>query len=204
MRTLAAILAAGLSVFLQAQTPDVPRADVSMGYAFTRTNFPLDTDPLAGNGAGNLQGWSASATVNVNRWFGIIADFGGYYGSATANNTFKPANCVNCTGVAVGTVRNINTFVAGPQFSFLQDQLTFFVHPLFGAAHVREEMEFFSNSLPTISTTSFSVMLGGGLDYALSRHFAVRGQVDYFSTRLLDNRFSNIRVSPGIVFRFGG
>jgi len=203
MRTLAAVLAAGLSVFLHAQTQEVPRVEVFTSYAFTRTNFPLDPDPLAGNGAGNLNGWSASATVNVNHWFGVMADFGGYYGSATASTTFKPANCVNCTGVAVGTVRNINTFAAGPQFSFREDKLTFFVHPLFGAAHVREEMEFFSNSLPTISTTSFSVMLGGGVDYALSRHFAVRGQLDYFMTRILDHRFSNVRVSPGIVFRFG-
>ncbi|HEY7404687.1 MAG TPA: outer membrane beta-barrel protein [Candidatus Angelobacter sp.] len=203
MRTLAAVFAMAFSAFLHAQTQEVPRVEVSTGYAFTHISFPLNPDPLAGNGSGNLQGWSASATVNVNQWLGVTADFGGYYGSATGSSTFKPANCVLCTGEAIGTVRNMHTFVAGPQFSWHDGKVTYFVHPLFGAAHVREEMVFFG-LLPTISTTSFCLMVGGGVDYTLSRHFAVRGKLDYFSTRILDHRFSNFRVSPGIVFRFGG
>src|SRR5262245_31847995 len=44
-----------------AQT-DVPRAEVFGGYA---------------HNIGNAQGWNASAAVNANRWFGVVADFGG-------------------------------------------------------------------------------------------------------------------------------
>ena len=50
--------------------------------------------------------------------------------------------------------------------------------------------------------------VGGGLDYKLTDHFAVRPvKVDYLMTRFSEtgtgaNTQNNLRVSTGIVFRF--
>jgi hypothetical protein len=50
--------------------------------------------------------------------------------------------------------------------------------------------------------------LGGGVDANVSQHFAIRvAQVDYLFTDFQDgftNHEHNLRISTGVVFRFGG
>jgi len=48
-------------------------------------------------------------------------------------------------------------------------------------------------------------MLGGGVDFALTDRIAIRPiQADYLMSRFLGTRQDNIRLSAGIVLRFGG
>ncbi len=58
---------------------------------------------------------------------------------------------------------------------------------------------------PLSSANSFAFTAGGGLDYAVSRHFAVRVvQIDYLKTYLPNNATNeqnNLRIGAGIVFR---
>jgi opacity protein-like surface antigen len=57
---------------------------------------------------------------------------------------------------------------------------------------------------------AFAMTVGGGVDYRLTDHFAVRPvKVDYLMTRFGEtgtgtgtNTQNNLRVSTGIVFRF--
>ncbi len=57
-------------------------------------------------------------------------------------------------------------------------------------------------------STSGSPFVGGGVDYQLTRRFAVRGEAEYLYTgfALRDNQLSathnNARISTGLVFHF--
>lgn len=201
MRKLSAMLIlffAGLSAWTQ----DVPKAEVFVGYSFVNAGFPANTDPAAGEFRGSLNGWNGSAAFNVNKHLSAVADFGGYYGSPTKGTTFKPANCVLCTGDAIATLHNMHTFTFGPQLSVRGDGMTVFAHALFGGATIREDMSFFG-PLPKISVTSLAMMFGGGVDVSLSPRWVLRFQPDYLGTKILDRRQNNVRFSAGLVFRLG-
>ena len=51
------------------------------------------------------------------------------------------------------------------------------------------------------------MIAGGGLDIAITRHFAVRAlEADYYRTQFsngLNDRQNNLRLSAGVIFRFG-
>lgn len=200
MRRGCAVLAVLFALGLSAWTEDAPKAEIFAGYSFVSVAFPANSDPAAGVFRGSLNGWNGSAAFNVNRSLGIVADFGGYYGSPTKSTTFKPANCVLCTGNATATLHNMHTFTFGPQFSVRSHDLTGFAHALFGGASIREDMNFFGPQ-PRISTTSFAMIFGGGVDIRLSSRWVVRFQPDYFTAQILDRRQNNFRFSTGVVFR---
>jgi opacity protein-like surface antigen len=93
--------------------------------------------------------------------------------------------------------------------------LTPFVHALFGVSTFHFNAPAFGGS-PAFSESdnAFSFAFGGGLDWKVTRHIAIRlAQVDYQQTRLLhtiavqslvspDNQ-NNFKYSGGIVIRFG-
>ena len=209
MRRGCAVLVVLFALGLNAQAQDAPKVEVFTGYSFLSAGFPFSTDPAAGNGSGVLNGWNFSTAVNANRWIGVVADFGGYYGPVTKGTTFKPANCVLCTNDFNGTLHNIHTFTAGPQLSIRQDRVTVFAHALFGGAHIREDLLIgnpASNPPPvvaTISSTNFAFLVGGGVDIGLSRRVALRIQPDYLKTEILGRKQNNFRASAGVVFRLG-
>lgn len=189
---------------LMAHAQETPKVEVFTGYSFMSAGFPFSTDPAAGGGSGVLNGWNFSAAVNANRWIGVVADFGGYYGPVAKGTTFKPANCVLCTNDFNGILHNMHTFTAGPQLSIRQDKVTVFVHALFGGAHIREDLVIGTPPpVARVSSTNFAFLAGGGADIALSHRFAVRIQPDYLKTEILGRRQNNFRASAGVVFRFG-
>jgi hypothetical protein len=56
-----------LTLTSAAVAQDVPKAEVFGGYSYA------SADVLLGQRA-NLNGWNASAAVNLNRWFGLVTD----------------------------------------------------------------------------------------------------------------------------------
>jgi opacity protein-like surface antigen len=193
-----------LALGLRAQAQETPKVEVFTGYSFMNAGFPLSTDPAAGNVSGILNGWNFSAAVNANRWFGVVADFGGYYGSPTKTDIFKPANCVLCTGNVTGILHNMHTFTAGPQLSVRHENLSVFAHALFGGAHIREDLVSFAGTpSASVSSTNFALLAGAGADIALSQRFALRIQPDYLKTEILGRSQNNFRLSAGVVFRLG-
>src|SRR6478672_10309600 len=83
MRRGCAVLAVLFALGLSAWTEDAPKAEIFTGYSFMSAAFPANPDPAAGGFRGSLNGWNGSAAFNVNRSLGVVADFGGYYGSPT-------------------------------------------------------------------------------------------------------------------------
>ena len=217
------IAVTGLRAWAQDSTPKV---EVFGGYSFMRTSaggltgstldLELHQNPGTFGVGSNFNGWNAEAQYNFDRWFGIVADFGGQYGSPiTASG-----------GVSGLPTMSRYTFMAGPVISYrAKAKITPFVHALFGYDRASLGASTITGTSSPVSSsastyTDFAIALGGGVDYKLSRHFALRlGQLDYFHTTLdlnslygtafgpgrfqgLATQENNLRFSTGIVVRF--
>jgi Outer membrane protein beta-barrel domain len=135
-----------------AYSQDAPRAEVSMGYSFLR---------LGGTGGMNQNGGDISIAGNVNRWFGVVGDLGGYHSSP------------------FGESLDTYTFLIGPRFSLRRsEKISPFVQVLVGGAHLAAGAGGFSASV-----TPFVMSAGGGVDLQISQHIALRPQVDYLAFR---------------------
>jgi hypothetical protein len=121
----------------------------------------------------------------------LVPDFGGYAnGRATA-----AAN----SGTTV-------TYLFGSGFNWRMSRVVPFVKFLFGGADAGP-----NGPAGSISRNGFATSAGGGFDFVLSRHIALKPvQVEYFTARLSNGAspftsFQNdLRYSGGVVFRFGG
>jgi hypothetical protein len=136
---------------------------------------------LGGSGGVNQHGGTVSVAGNVNNWFGIVGDFGAYHSSPPGGSL------------------NTYTFMFGPRFSLRAGRVTPFVQTLFGGAHLRASAFGFSSGI-----TPLAASVGGGLDLRLSRHVAMRPQVDYIAMRSHGSTQNVGRASLDLVFRFGG
>jgi hypothetical protein len=112
--------------------------------------------------------------------FGIAADVSGHY--ATAMEEYN--------------------FMIGPQYAYRWKALRPYGHALFGKARDRLRQPGSTNLEP--SSLARAVAVGGGLDIALSDKFMVRAvQADYLTTSVFSGTQHSIRVSTGLIFRFG-
>jgi peptidoglycan-associated lipoprotein len=83
---------------------------------------------------------------------------------------------------------DVTLVVGGPKFTYRRGPVTPYMHLMFGGAFGDGESE-------------GAAVLGGGVDAQVSKHVAIRiAQVDYIATTFRSN---NVRISTGIVFRFG-
>lgn len=203
---LAMGLCIAFSVAWRAQ--EFPRAEVFGGYAYG--NFgPVSS----GAGRTNLNGWNTSLGVNVNRWFGLVSDFGGHYGSLNGSTPLPPIPCApTACGVATSENDKYHSFLFGPQFSFRIKKVTPFVHALLGGARLNRSgtATILLSPAPipplfpptynfSISTTNFAFAGGGGVDYKFTERFAWRVQADYLEIGIPNRTLNNIRVSTGLV-----
>src|SRR5258708_6878230 len=133
-------------------------------------------------GGTNCQGGGGSATGNVNNWLGVAGDFG----------------YCKVTGLPSGTSAHALNYLFRPRGSYRASApLTPFAHVLFGGQH-------FGGSGGG-SANSFAMALGGGADYKLTEHVALRLiQVEYLYTHFAGTRQNNARIESGIVYRWGG
>lgn len=182
---------------IAASAQDYPRAEIFGGYSYASSD-------VTGPGRTNLNGWDGSATGNINRWFGIKADFSGLYGSKSVANILGAPCPPFCNAVDVRT--HIHSFLFGPQVSLRTDKFTPFAHALFGVGHTSVSIAVPVVGAPTpsfgLSDTNFAMALGGGVDYNFRRRFAWRVGADYLQTRSFGSTPSNFRVFTGIVYRF--
>jgi outer membrane immunogenic protein len=167
-----------------AAAQDYPRAEVFGGYSYLHTSF-------AGTGLSHPAGGSGSVTVNLNDWFGIAGDFGGYHHAAGGGA------CGECS---VGST--IVSYLFGPKVAYRRNAaFTPYAQALFGGVH--QTVHIGGN---TNSGNGFAMAMGGGFDLKTGRHLAIRlVQIDYLLTKFsndVSNRQNNVRVSTGIVFRW--
>jgi hypothetical protein len=129
----------------------------------------------------NQNGASVSLAGNLHRWLGLAGDFGGYHKSAG------------------GVTFNTYTYMGGPRFSYRNSShITPFAQVLVGGAHA--SLGGFGSSG---SGNGFAYSAGGGVDLGLTKHLALRPQLDYIGMRFSGTTVNTVRGSLGIVFRFG-
>jgi hypothetical protein len=183
----------------------VPRFELFVGYSYLRAVPEL----AAGNRLVWMNGGSTSIAFNMNRYLGLVGDFGAYTNSE-----------MRFTGAYTSTVdaNNANvaafTYLFGPRLSFRKyDRITPFAQVLFGGVHANlvTLAGCTVNCMLLPSQDSFAMTAGGGLDLRVHHHFAIRIiQAEYLMTRFTSyttgavGTQNDMRLSSGIVFRFGG
>lgn len=162
------------------QSPKPPKAqqskaDIFVGYSYLR----FDSATLGLPHQSNLNGWAATGTMYLYKpWLGAFADFSGHYAKS------------------FGLAFNAYNFLAGPELAYRRRGQTFFARGLLGVAR---------NQISGATDTGFEYGGGGGLDINLRPHLAVRAfQADYLKVRTFGVYQANIRVSTGLVWRWGG
>ena len=186
-----------------AQDADFHRFEVGGGYSYVRVNVKATdssvTPSVSASDSFNLQGGGGNFVINLSPSVGIVTDLNGY----------------KITGLPSGFHANLLTYMFGPRFTYHgNERVQPFVHALFGGAHASGSgtlsgagFEFSGDD------NAFAMALGGGADYKMSTHVALRFiQVDYLMTRFKTNINSagnastgtqnNFRIGAGIQFRF--
>jgi opacity protein-like surface antigen len=179
---LLSVLVLGLAMPAAAQWGEAPAGEVFVGYSYLRLNPGENIDKI------NQHGWTGDLAINANRWLGVAANFSGHH-----RNVDLPSD----NGL-ISTDTNVHTYLFGPRLSARGGAGEVFVHALFGGARL-------GGDIP--SENAFAMALGGGFDIKAGQHFAIRAvQVDYVLTRfdsLAGSSQNHVRVSTGVVFRFG-
>jgi len=162
-----------------------PRFEILEAYSYL--NVDTTGHPTSGR---NFYGWESSATYNPNGWIGVEMD-------VSAHDQF------NCGGVTGLTCKQLS-FLGGPKLAYRSTRTTIFTHGLFGGDHVSSG--FLGLSRAEVDS---ALAVGGGLDYAATRHLSIRvAQVDYLLTLhargLGGIHQNNVRASVGVVLTLGG
>ncbi len=185
---------------------NAPKAELFLGYSHFRGAPTL----RPGNRMVGLNGGNASLALNFSRYFGLVADFGGY-------NTTE----LRLSGAGAAPPRvadadgKVFTYLFGPKFALRNSsRLTPFAQVLFGGAHASEvSLSGCTGGLctPLPSQNAFALTAGGGLDIRVFHHVSIRAvQAEYMMTRFADvtsgssQRQNDLRLSAGLVFLFGG
>lgn len=171
---------------LPAAAQETPKVEVSANYSFIHTRLVP-----SGGCCFNMHGGSFSIAANLNRTVSLVGDFGAYR-----------ANNVKSSGFNLHVV----TYMFGPRFNIRRhESLNLFGQALFGGGHAGGSL--YTGGSPFGPQNSFSMALGGGLDVKLHKHVAVRVvQAEWLFTKFangVNSRQNNLRLSGGIVFRFG-
>jgi len=159
---------------IAAHAQETPVAEVATGYSMIEVGKGYTF---------MMHGGSASAEWNVNDWFGVVGDFGGYHATPGVN-------------------LNAETYLFGPRFSCrCWPRFTPFAQVLLGGLHDSAVSTGFTDA-----HNAFAYDAGGGFDIALDRggRFAFRPQFEYLGLRSNHGITTNTaRLSGGIVFRLG-
>ena len=177
--------AAGLGLFFCLFVPalsaqkflKVPSVEVFGGYSYLR----FDSKSLGFSDQLNLNGANVEISLpDLYQGFGITADVSGHY--AREMEEFN--------------------FLIGPQYRREWKGMQVYGHVLFGRA--RDRLRLSGNSQIEPSSLGGAFAAGGGIDYPLGDKFSIRPiQADYLGTSAFGNTHNNVRLSTGIVFRFG-
>jgi Outer membrane protein beta-barrel domain len=183
MPVIAALLFAATPAFAQGPVPvtrRTPVAELFGGFSYARLNDSGTTT--------NTKGIVGSFAWNAKPWLQLVADSS--YNVSSYNNV-NVTLYGNHYGVRVFD-RERNKWRASP-----------FAEVLVGGSHVDNTVTGAGGFQYT--DTAFSMKAGGGVDFNLTPHFALRVfDADYYRTTLFGGHQNNIWLTTGLVIRLGG
>ena len=167
----------------QGASATTPQFEASGSYSYVRTNRSSSSNGL------NLHGGSGSLSYNFQSSVSLVGEFGAY----------------RFTGLPSGITSTMYTYLFGPRVTLRRSsRVNPFAQVLLGGARLNA-----SASGVEAGENAFAMAVGGGLDLFCNRHFSIRaGEVDYLLTRFASASGAsatqnNLRISAGVVFRFG-
>lgn len=183
------LLASGVA---RASCENFQPVEAGFGYDYVRVNTGVTVKQGSGTSTAipalNLNGWGAEVVYNPACVLGIVADFGGSYGSTSFSVPDPTFNT------------HVYSYVFGPRLNLRNaSPFTPFAEALFGGAHA-----YFS--VPNLGSETFNGFegnFGGGVDINLGDHWAIRPRADYLMTHINSKTQNNALVSVGIVYEFG-
>lgn len=145
----------------------------------------VHTPGYNGGPSTNCQGAGGSAAANLNNWVGVVGDFGG----------------CKVTGLVSGTSASEINYLFGPRITYHgYGRFSPYFQTLLGGVHDSAS----ATGFPSTSANSFGWTIGGGADFALTKHVSFRAiQFEYFMTHFNSERQNNIRIVSGLVYHFG-
>ena len=229
-KILLAIVFAAFTAVSAAAIEEIPEVEIFGGYSLMKMNVSnndiryFQEGVYEWNGTWKNsdtsfflnQGVAGSVAYNFNEYFSIVTD-GKYRQGDLIKGIFEfecelpelPGIMIPVQAPFTIDMKNVSA-LAGPRFSYrnlLNERANVFVHALAGLDYWRLNCDFTVAGEKQSSTgNKFSpgVAIGGGIDINLNEKIAVRAiQADYYMTRQLDRRMSNVNLSFGIVFRIG-
>jgi opacity protein-like surface antigen len=196
----------------RAQQGYVPRYDLLTGYS----HLSSPSVSLQQNG------FNASFGANLLRWLAVGADFSVFKGDgsielAKTKVASQLAPFLGGLNPSIPFSATTYTFAAGPQFEFRKYKwVTLFARPGLGALHESASLQIppalaplaslVPGLAPSLTNTVVFYGAGGGFDYNLSRHVAVRFSADFVHTHLFANLLeprNAVRFSVGPTWRWG-
>jgi outer membrane immunogenic protein len=202
MKRVVSLVALTLLLAGVACAQENPRFEVTADYSYFRVNPSL---PSVWS-TQNLNGGGGDVTYFFTNHFGVKGDVQGYNSSNQCPAaTSELTNCVSS---------NLVTYMFGPVAKYRFGKFEPFSEVLFGGAHSNFYVNACkSNSVlcggTTPASTAFSLAVGGGVDFELTRRFSVRlFDADYVRTGFGNNFIlgnssqSNFRLQTGLQFRF--
>jgi hypothetical protein len=173
MKQIFWIIPAILLFSFTARAQETPAWEISGGYTYLKADL--------GGSNFNLNGATASATQNVNSWFGGRVEVSAYHGKES------------------GATVSAQTVTYGPVFSYRRFKtINPYAHVQLGAIHASTGYLGISQS-----AIKFAMIGGGGVDVQINRMASVRLQADYMMSRFLGLNQNNLQGTVGVVFHFG-
>ena len=182
-----------------AQDQAAPKWEVFGGYSFLYPNADLHAMlpggllPVSSPLESNPRGLGGSLTYDFNRWFGLTLDASTHWGSGESS-LGKKIDDTAFTNISFG-----------PKLTFRRPHVAPFLEALVGDHRLTPDAFHDINKL--------GLMIGGGLDFKVSKHIALRlPRVDYAmssyrygpSATTGSTHLRGIRAQAGLVFTWGG
>lgn len=164
-----------------------PVLEAGVGYSYVDAGVPSQSRL-------GMNGIQLVGNADISRRFGVTAEWG-YARSFDAYNSGRSAD--------------IMTYMAGPVFYAVRKQkLNVFAHVLLGAAR-ETGINYEPNGQIVLGYTNRFAWAGGaGVQYRISRTFAIRVAGDYLRTSFFNSNVqlvaqTNIRPSVSLIYTFG-
>lgn len=198
MKAVCLVLGTGLVLFFAASLRAQDHVEVFGGYSYFRASVtetgtilcPGPTcPPKTVSTNPSLNGWEAGLEYKPFKEIGLVADFGGNYGSLPSSSG--------------GGSMHTNTYLFGPRVS-VPARVSPFVHVLAGVEHQSTDTSASGvNFFPGHSSNAFALALGGGIDLEAFPLVRVRLiQLDYVGSNSGLSFHNQARISAGFVFHF--
>jgi len=190
MRKILLLVLLALMWGVYAVAQDQPKGELGVGYDYLKADADLPSASTQTNSV--PAGFFADGTYYFTRLLGLTADFQYHHKSFNGGGT-----------------GSFFSFHGGPRIKGHMGKAEPFAHALFGVTHD----SFTAVSGTSTSDNAFSLKIGGGLDVAVARHFAIRlAEANYYMTKFgatspgnfndkLDTRQNNFTFGAGIVIR---